>query len=76
MATVDKLPMLAEGYEKLQNDVRHLKTVERPAIIDAIEERAAMAIFRRMPNIMPPRSARARSNRRSPISRTGSAGRW
>ena len=38
MATVDKLPMLAEGYEKLQTDVRHLKTVERPAIIDAIEE--------------------------------------
>ena len=38
MATVDKLPMLAEGYEKLQNDVRHLKMVERPAIIDAIEE--------------------------------------
>ena len=38
MATVDKLPMLAEGYEKLQNEVRHLKTVERPAVIDAIEE--------------------------------------
>jgi transcription elongation factor GreA len=38
MATVDKLPMLAEGYEKLQNEVRHLKMVERPAIIDAIEE--------------------------------------
>jgi transcription elongation factor GreA len=38
MATVDKLPMLAEGYEKLQADVRHLKTVERPAVIDAIEE--------------------------------------
>jgi transcription elongation factor GreA len=38
MATVDKMPMLAEGYEKLQNDVRHLKTVERPAVIDAIEE--------------------------------------
>src|ERR671915_803563 len=38
MATVDKMPMLAEGYEKLQNDVRYLKTVERPAIIDAIEE--------------------------------------
>src|SRR3569623_3273422 len=37
MATVDKLPMLAEGYEKLQNDVRHLKTVERPSIIEAIE---------------------------------------
>ena len=38
MATVDKLPMLAEGYEKLQSDVRHLKMVERPQIIDAIEE--------------------------------------
>ena len=38
MATVDKLPMLAEGYEKVQNDLRHLKTVERPSIIDAIEE--------------------------------------
>ena len=38
MATVDKMPMLAEGYERLQNDVRHLKTVERPSIIDAIEE--------------------------------------
>jgi len=40
MATVDKLPMLAEGYEKLQNDVRALK-LERPAIIDAIEEARA-----------------------------------
>ena len=40
MATVDKMPMLAEGYEKLQNDVRELKR-ERPAIIDAIEEARA-----------------------------------
>lgn len=38
MATVDKMPMLAEGYEKLTEEARHLKTVERPAIIDAIEE--------------------------------------
>ena len=41
MATVDKMPMLAEGYERLQTEVRHLKTVERPAIIDAIEEARA-----------------------------------
>ena len=40
MATVDKLPMLAEGYEKLQNDVCALK-LERPSIIDAIEEARA-----------------------------------
>ncbi|MFL6856985.1 MAG: transcription elongation factor GreA [Allosphingosinicella sp.] len=37
MATVDKMPMLAEGYEKLQAEVRHLKTVERPSVIEAIE---------------------------------------
>jgi len=37
MATVEKMPMLAEGYERLQTEVRHLKTVERPAIIEAIE---------------------------------------
>jgi transcription elongation factor GreA len=41
MATVDKMPMLAEGYEKLQIQVRHLKSVERPQIIDAIEEARA-----------------------------------
>ena len=38
MATVEKMPMLAEGYEKLSTEIRHLKTVERPAVIDAIEE--------------------------------------
>src|SRR3954466_2084309 len=37
MATVDKMPMLAEGYERLQTEVRHLKMVERPEIIEAIE---------------------------------------
>ena len=41
MATVEKMPMLAEGYERLNSDVRRLKTVERPAIIDAIEEARA-----------------------------------
>lgn len=41
MATVDKMPMLAEGFEKLQTEVRRLKTVERPAVIDAIEEARA-----------------------------------
>jgi transcription elongation factor GreA len=37
MATVDKMPMLAEGYEKLQTEVRHLKMIERPSVIEAIE---------------------------------------
>ena len=37
MATVDKMPMLQEGYDRLQTEVRHLKMVERPSIIEAIE---------------------------------------
>ena len=41
MATIEKMPMLAEGYQKLQADVRHLKMVERPQVIDAIEEARA-----------------------------------
>src|ERR1700741_2316669 len=40
MATVEKLPMLAEGYEKLTEDLRRLKA-ERPEIVDAIEEARA-----------------------------------
>src|ERR687889_409977 len=41
MATADKMPMLAEGYERLQTEGRHRKTVERPSIIDSIEEARA-----------------------------------
>lgn len=37
MATADKVPMLAEGHRKLNDQVRHLKNVERPAIVEAIE---------------------------------------
>ena len=35
MATVEKMPMLQEGYEKLTADLRRLKD-ERPQIVDAI----------------------------------------
>ena len=41
MASADKVPMLAEGHRKLQDEVKHLKTVERPAVIEAIEEARA-----------------------------------
>ncbi len=37
MATVEKMPMLQEGYDRLQTEVRHLKTIERPSVIEAIE---------------------------------------
>lgn len=40
MATVEKMPMLQEGYEKLNADLKRLKA-ERPTIVDAIEEARA-----------------------------------
>ena len=40
MATVEKMPMLQEGYQKLSADLKRLKE-ERPQIVDAIEEARA-----------------------------------
>lgn len=37
---MDKMPMLAEGFEKLTTDLKRLRE-ERPTIIDAIEEARA-----------------------------------
>ena len=34
----DKVPMLAEGHRQLNDELKRLKTQERPAIIEAIEE--------------------------------------
>ena len=41
MASAEKVPMLAEGHRKLSDQVRHLKQVERPAIVQAIEDARA-----------------------------------
>ncbi|MDJ0641361.1 MAG: transcription elongation factor GreA [Erythrobacter sp.] len=40
MATMEKVPMLAEGYERLTTDLKALRE-ERPKIVDAIEEARA-----------------------------------
>ena len=40
MASIEKLPMLAEGYERLIAELRALRE-ERPKIVDAIEEARA-----------------------------------
>ena len=40
MATVEKMPMLQMGYNKLNEQLRELKA-ERPLIVDAIEEARA-----------------------------------
>ena len=41
MATAEKVPMLEEGYRKLTDQVRQLKQVERPAVVQAIEDARA-----------------------------------
>jgi transcription elongation factor GreA len=41
MATVEKMPMLAEGHKILSDELQRLKTIERPEVIDAIEEARA-----------------------------------
>lgn len=40
MASIEKIPMLAEGYEQLSTQLAALKA-ERPVIVDAIEEARA-----------------------------------
>ncbi len=36
--SVEKIPMTKAGYNRLQDELKHLKSVERPEIIDAIAE--------------------------------------
>ena len=38
---MDKVPMTAEGHAAMMEEVKHLKSVERPRIIKAIEEARA-----------------------------------
>jgi transcription elongation factor GreA len=37
-ATMEKVPMTAEGYHRLKEELKRLKSIERPAIIQAISE--------------------------------------
>jgi transcription elongation factor GreA len=37
MASADKVPMLPEGHRTMTDEVKRLKTIERPAVIEAIE---------------------------------------
>ena len=38
MAMTDKVPMTAQGFERMESELKHLKNTERPAIIKAIAE--------------------------------------
>lgn len=39
--TADKVPLTAAGFQKLEEEIKRLKTVERPAVIRAISEARA-----------------------------------
>jgi transcription elongation factor GreA len=41
VTTMEKVPMTAAGYTAMMDEVKHLKAVERPRIIRAIEEARA-----------------------------------
>jgi len=41
MASVEKLPMLSSGFEHLHAQLTRLKSIERPAVVEAIEEARA-----------------------------------
>jgi transcription elongation factor GreA len=38
---MEKIPMTAQGFQALESEIKHLKGVERPAIIKAISEARA-----------------------------------
>ena len=62
MATAEKVPMLAEGHRMLKAELKRLRA-SGPRSSRRSRKRARMATLARMPNIMPPRSGRARSRR-------------
>ena len=41
MASADKVPMLAEGHRKMTDELKRLRSEERPAIVEAIEDARA-----------------------------------
>ena len=38
---MEKVPMTASGYARLEDELRRLKNIERPAVIQAISEARA-----------------------------------
>jgi transcription elongation factor GreA len=38
---MEKIPMTAQGFQALETEIKHLKTIERPSVIKAISEARA-----------------------------------
>ena len=48
---MNKIPMTAEGYTKLQDELKKLTSEDRPKIIEAIARLEATVIYLKMQNI-------------------------
>nr|AYC80218.1 transcription elongation factor GreA [uncultured bacterium] len=69
---MEKVPMTAPGLKSLEDELKQLKSVERPSIIKAIAAAREHGDIRRTPNTPPRANARASSKAVSPRSRTSS----
>ncbi len=71
---MEKVPMTIGGHAKLEEELKHRTSVERPRIIQAISEARAMATFPKTPNTTPPRKPRATMRAASTSLRTSFRG--
>ena len=51
---MEKIPMTRAGHSALNDELKQLRSVERPAIIAAIAEARELATCPRTPNIIQP----------------------
>ena len=54
----ERYPMTPQGYQKLREELKRIKEVERPQNIRDLEEARATGTFRKTPNSMRPRKGR------------------
>ena len=71
---MEKIPMTEGGFNRLEAELKQLRTHDRPAVIRRLRKRGSMAICRRTRNTTRPVSARASSKAGSPSWRISLAG--
>lgn len=52
-------PMTQEGYNKLEEELEHLKTVKRPEVVEKLKSHAASVTYQRTLSTMQRKTSRA-----------------